>query len=82
MLTIGIFSDLHPMDHITTGGVRLEGDCLYAIQQIEEYLNTIRLDAAFFPGDLLDAVRADGSELKLLKSYLTSSTNIKRSRSS
>lgn len=67
MLTIGIFSDLHPMDHITTGGVRLEGDCLYAIQQIEEYLNTIRLDAAFFPGDLLDAVRADGSELKLLK---------------
>lgn len=48
MLTIGIFSDLHPMDHITTGGVRLEGDCLYAIQQIEEYLNTIRLDAAFF----------------------------------
>lgn len=67
MLTIGIFSDLHPMQHITTGGVRLEGDCLYAIRQIGEYLNTIKLDAAFFPGDLLDAVRADGSELKLLK---------------
>ena len=67
MLTIGVFSDLHPMDHVTTGGVRLEGDCLYAIKQIEDYLNSIQLDIALFPGDLLDAVRADGSELKLLK---------------